>query len=147
MIFGAIPDEPSVRNPSSVRGGIGAIAVLCLVLSLVWYYSIHFRHDPYFAAMWTPAILVGIGFAGWGAFFPSAYPLRLLEGSPQLKRLKQWRVGLILSAVSFLVAGPVYVVVSNSARFLDLFEIPSCLCVSAWITMSVYINARTSSYR
>jgi hypothetical protein len=144
MIFDGIQKRPSASSPSSVREGLGAIAVLCLLLFAVWYYNFHIRHDPYFAVMWTSPLLVGLGFAVLETFFPSAYPSRLLGDSPQLKRLKRWRLGLILSAGGFLLAGCIRIAVTDASRFSNVFALPSYLCVCAWITLSVYITCRTS---
>ena len=143
MIFDALPEQSTRSCERHIKTGVCAVTFFCLLLALVWYYNFHILHDAYFAAMWTPAILVSIGFAGWGAFFPNTYPPPLLKGCQQLRRLKQWRLGLILSAAALLVAGLVRVALADAARFPHLLAIPCYLCVCAWITLSLYIKFRT----
>ena len=145
MIGQSIPDQPRVSRPKFASKGIGEIVIFCLLLAVVWFYNAHIRHDPQFAVMCTPPLLIGLVFAAWEAFFPSAYPSRLPEGSPQLKRLKRWRLALILSGIGFMVGALAYIVASDSVRFLNIFAIPGYLCVCAWITLIAYIRVRTSS--
>jgi hypothetical protein len=145
MTFDGIQGQPSTPSQSPIRRGIGGIAVFSLLIAVVWLYGIHIRHDLYFAAMWTPPLFIGLGFAALEAFFPKAYPPRLREGSPRLKSLKQWRLGLILSAGGSLLAGIGYIVVTDAPRFSNLSAIPCYLCVCAWITLTAYIRIRTSA--
>jgi hypothetical protein len=144
MIEQITPDESRTSRPRLASRGTGGIAVFCLVLAAVWFYNMHTRHDPYFAAMWTPPLLIGLVFSGWEVFFPKSYPPRLEDG-PQLKRLKRWKLGLILTAIGFMAASLVYTGVSDSIRFLKLLTIPAYLCVCTWISVGTYIRGRTLS--